>query len=297
MSRCSGWRWRIRNGRGGVWRHTYASMLSAYSRPVPISRSGSNRRIALRVFDVLAERLKESPPPPKPIRVVGDTVAWKRGQLWAYRTLDGKYVVLRVAAFDPECGLVGAPVALTRRFETASAPALPAPRRECQDSHVREVASPTRLAIASGSWLLVLLTVVGIGSITFEILIARPEVLRFASAGRLVVGQVTSTPNVVDLTPGERPRRHTSSIFVDDPELGPQTVEVYGGLLRGQQLPVLCLTSAQHCESADVIHERLSLWPLTPIMLSGGCELVLAAILLYTRRRARRRSHHRAPLS
>jgi len=162
---------------------------------------------------------------------------------------------------------------------------------------VREVALPRRLAIASGSWLLVLLMVVGIGSITFEVMIARPEVLRFASAGRLVVGQVTSTPNVVDLTPGERPRRHTSSIFVEDPELGPQTVEVYGGLLRGQQLPVLCLTSAQHCESADVIHERLSLWPLTPIMLSGGSELVLAAILLYARRRVRRRRHHRAALS
>jgi hypothetical protein len=136
--------------------------------------------------------------------------------------------------------------------------------------------------------LLVLLAVVGVGSITFEVLIGRPEVLRFARSGRLVVGQVTSTPNLVDLTPGERPGRHTSSIFVDDPVLGPQTVEVHGGLLRGQQLPVLCLTSAQRCESADVVHERLSLWPLTPIMLSGVSELVLAAILSYARCSVRR---------
>lgn len=69
-----------------------------------------NRADRIRVLDALAARLKKSPPSPKPIRVRGDTMDWKRGQLWSYRTLDGKYVVLRVAAFDPECGLVGAPV-------------------------------------------------------------------------------------------------------------------------------------------------------------------------------------------
>jgi hypothetical protein len=69
-----------------------------------------DRAARKRVFDQLAARLKQSPPSPKPIRVRGDAVAWKRGQLWAYRTLDGKYAVFRVCAFDPECGLVGAPV-------------------------------------------------------------------------------------------------------------------------------------------------------------------------------------------
>lgn len=77
---------------------------------LPLWEQSQDRAARLRVLDGLAARLKEPPPPPKPIRVRGDTVAWKRGQLWAYRTLDGKYVVFRVAAFDPACGLVGAPV-------------------------------------------------------------------------------------------------------------------------------------------------------------------------------------------
>jgi len=101
--------------------------------------------------------------------------------------------------------------------------------------------------------------------------------VRFARTGRVVVGQVTSTPNVVDVAPGERPRRFRSIIFVSDPELGSQTVECYGELPRGQAVPVLCLTSAGRCESADVIHERLSLWPFTPTTLVGGTKLMLAA--------------------
>jgi hypothetical protein len=63
-----------------------------------------------RLFERLAARLKQAPPPPKTIRVHGDTVKWARGQLWAYRTLEGRYLVFRVAAFDPSVGLVGAPV-------------------------------------------------------------------------------------------------------------------------------------------------------------------------------------------
>jgi hypothetical protein len=63
-----------------------------------------------RVFDRLADKLKQPPPAPRAIRVRSDAIEWKRGQLWAYRTLDGKYAVFRVCAFDPACGLVGAPV-------------------------------------------------------------------------------------------------------------------------------------------------------------------------------------------
>jgi hypothetical protein len=70
----------------------------------------SERPARARVFDRLAARLKEPPPPPKPIRVRRDAVQWKRGQLWAYHTLDDKYAVFRIVAFDPSCGLVGAPV-------------------------------------------------------------------------------------------------------------------------------------------------------------------------------------------
>jgi hypothetical protein len=68
------------------------------------------RAARVRVLERLAARLKQPPPPPRPVRVRSDAVPWKRGQLWAYHTLDNKYVVFRIAAFDPACGLVGAPV-------------------------------------------------------------------------------------------------------------------------------------------------------------------------------------------
>lgn len=153
--------------------------------------------------------------------------------------------------------------------------------------------SPRAAAARLGILLPALLAVVGVGSIAFEVVIVHPQNLRFARSGRLVVGQVTSTPNRVDLAYGETPRRYRSLIFVDDPELGPQTVEVSGALPLGQQVPVLCVTPAHHCESADTIHERLALWPTTPMVLAAGVELVLAAILWFADR-ARRRSQCRA---
>lgn len=87
---------------------------------------------------------------------------------------------------------------------------------------------------------------------------------------------------------GERPTRNRSLVCTDDPELGPQVVDVYGDLPLGQPASVLCLTPIRRCESADVIHERLSLWPLTPLVLTGAVELALAASLLYVRIRAQR---------
>jgi hypothetical protein len=69
-----------------------------------------DRAARRRMFNRVAARLKQPPPAPKSIRVRNDAVEWKRGQLWAYHTLDDKHVVFRVAAFDPTCGLTGAPV-------------------------------------------------------------------------------------------------------------------------------------------------------------------------------------------
>jgi hypothetical protein len=68
------------------------------------------RPARVRVLERLAARLNQPPPSPKPIRVRGDAVDWRRGQLWAYHTLDDRYAVLRVVAFDPSYGLAGAPV-------------------------------------------------------------------------------------------------------------------------------------------------------------------------------------------
>jgi hypothetical protein len=70
----------------------------------------AGRSARAKVFERLAAQLRKPPPAPRAIRVRSDAKAWQRGQLWAYRTLDGRYAVLRVAAFDPACGLVGAPV-------------------------------------------------------------------------------------------------------------------------------------------------------------------------------------------
>jgi len=63
-----------------------------------------------RVLERLAVQLRHPPLPPRPVRVQSEAIAWARGQLWAYQMLDGRHAVLRVAAFDPACGLVGAPV-------------------------------------------------------------------------------------------------------------------------------------------------------------------------------------------
>src|SRR3954471_811621 len=44
-----------------------------------------------KVFEPLPRQLRKPPPAPRAIRVRSDAKAWQRGQLWAYRTLDGRY--------------------------------------------------------------------------------------------------------------------------------------------------------------------------------------------------------------
>jgi len=134
-----------------------------------------------------------------------------------------------------------------------------------------------------------LLVVAGAGSIGFDVLLGHPNVRRFATQGRLVIGRVSYTPHDDDTHPGERPSSNRSLIVLDDPELGPQVVDIYGALPSGQSAQALCLTSAGRCESADVVRERLSLWPLTPLVLSGAAELAIAATLLFARYRERHR--------
>jgi hypothetical protein len=100
------WTW------GRLEAHVHKRAQEVLAAGVDLERwEGSKDRSArARVLAALGARLKKKPPPPKPVRVTGDAVAWKRGQLWAYRTLDGKYAAFRIGAFDPTCGMVGAPV-------------------------------------------------------------------------------------------------------------------------------------------------------------------------------------------
>jgi hypothetical protein len=155
---------------------------------------------------------------------------------------------------------------------------------------VNEALSPSRFASASSFGLLVLLVEAGVGSIGFDVLLGHPEAALFAREGRVVIGEVTYRSRNGPLN-GERPARNHSLIFLDDAHLGPQVVDIYGELPVGQRVPVLCLTPAGRCESADVVHERLSLWPLTPLMLSGAVELALAVTLLVARRQTGRGRH------
>jgi len=62
------------------------------------------------VFQKLATRLALPVPPPKPVRERAISVAWRRGQLWAYSTLDGRKVVFRITAVDPAYGFVPSPL-------------------------------------------------------------------------------------------------------------------------------------------------------------------------------------------
>ena len=74
------------------------------------SSSAANQSARTKVFQRLAAQLRKPLPALRALHRRSDAVDWQRGQLWAYRTLDGRYAVLRIAALDPACGLVGAPV-------------------------------------------------------------------------------------------------------------------------------------------------------------------------------------------
>ena len=113
MIRWSGWRSRTRNGRGDAWTRACSSAPSARWRRAAIWRSRTTTRNGPRAAAFRPPR--RAPREAAAARAEGnrtqsDDVAWKRGQLWAYHTLDNKHVVFRVAGFDPTCGLVGAPV-------------------------------------------------------------------------------------------------------------------------------------------------------------------------------------------
>jgi hypothetical protein len=154
--------------------------------------------------------------------------------------------------------------------------------RRREDGIVSELLPLRPLVLALGSWLPGLLSVVGLGAITFEVAVGHPDAVRFARDGRTVVGQAT-TVVTHDISRGEAPRTMYSRIFVEDPELGPQTIEVSRALRPGERVPLLCLTPARRCESADIVHERLSLWPLTPLVLSGGGALAGAGLMALAR--------------
>lgn len=148
--------------------------------------------------------------------------------------------------------------------------------------------SPRALARAVAPWLIVLLAATGIGSLSYEAFVGRPEALRFSRDGRRVSGTVMIAPTFED--PGRRDGgpRNRSLVAVNDSELGQQIVSTYGALKKGTEVPVICLTPARYCLSAADVKERIDLWPLTPMMLSGATELALAALLMIAARRRRR---------
>jgi hypothetical protein len=147
--------------------------------------------------------------------------------------------------------------------------------------------------VAMGPSLALLLAVAGTIPLVLDVFLVRPEIVRFSTEGRLVIGRVTRSPPL-EVTNGNRYKRNHSGIAVDDPELGPQGVDVYGNFPLGQHVPMFCLTSANRCLSVDDVKARVDMWPFTPLMLSGIICMTLAAMLglttlLHRRRHAIRR--------
>ena len=141
-----------------------------------------------------------------------------------------------------------------------------------------DVFAPRQLARAVLPWLGLLLAVTGVGAIAFEIFVDHPEAIRFSTMAHPAIGRVQTSP-ALQSKDSRGGFRNRSLVSVDDAELGLQTVSVYGELTVGTNVPLLCLTSAQRCVSADAIREHLDMWPLTPVMLAGAVTLALAATL------------------
>ena len=150
-----------------------------------------------------------------------------------------------------------------------------------------DASSPRALARAVAPWLALVLLAIGVGSLAFDQLVLRPEIARFSTDGRAAVGRVGAS-SVLHPSAGTRGTiSNRSLVAVEDPELGIQLVSVYGRLPVGTAVPLLCLTSARRCLAASEVKERLNLWPLTPLTLSGCAELLLAALLAVATRRRR----------
>jgi hypothetical protein len=87
-----------------------------------------------------------------------------------------------------------------------------------------------------------------------------------------------------------RQRRSYSLVAVHDTELGRQTVEISDLRKVGERIPMLCLTSARRCESADRVVAYVQRWPATPGAVLGAAGVAVAlvlAIVLVLARKAR----------
>jgi hypothetical protein len=146
--------------------------------------------------------------------------------------------------------------------------------------------TPRQLATAVLPWLGALLAFTGIGALAFGTFIEHRDVIRFSTTARPAIGRVQIAPRLAATGARQSPPNR-SLIVVDDAELGQQVVSVYGKLTVGDNVPVLCLTSARRCMSAAAVREHLDLWPLTPLMASGAVLFVIAAALIVAARRRR----------
>jgi hypothetical protein len=145
---------------------------------------------------------------------------------------------------------------------------------------------PRRLAGALGA-VAIVLALTGTAVVASEVIVSHPEALRFRAEGRHLEGEVYDG-GFKRTAAARRLGPKGTRIGIDDPELGPQVIDVYGYFPARKHVPVLCLTAARHCMSADVVDARLAAWPYTPLMLIGTGELALAAALFAVGRLRRR---------
>jgi hypothetical protein len=134
--------------------------------------------------------------------------------------------------------------------------------------------------------------VAGVGAAAFDLWLVRPEYVELSKRGRPVTGEVVMSTGVMgdgkSLT--ARQRRSYSLVAVHDTELGRQTVEISDLRKVGERIPMLCLTSARRCESADRVVAYVQRWPATPGAVLGAAGVAVAlvlAIVLVLARKAR----------
>jgi hypothetical protein len=123
--------------------------------------------------------------------------------------------------------------------------------------------------------LAVVLLLVGVARCGVELLVARPETLRFAREGRRVTGVV-----LADGTRAVGHRwGHYAEIGVQDPELGWQVVRTATRHEVEEHVELVCLTSARRCAVASDVAEDVARWPATRSMILGGLCIVGALAL------------------
>ena len=147
---------------------------------------------------------------------------------------------------------------------------------------------PKTLARVIGPGLPLLLAGVGIVLGVLYVFITRPQATHFSQQGRRVIGNVVLSSGAKYGQGGGRSDKNYCTIGVNDPEIGWQVVQVYGGRPVGEAVALLCLTSARRCMTAEQVADDLVWWPPNSRVAMAGAAIALAGVLGLVLRRGTR---------